>query len=99
MLSWDPPLLAALAPWGLLDVDDRDEFERRYVARLERHGVDAIRARLAELAAAHGAEGLVLLCFESVQAGQWCHRRMFASWEHRTGEHVPELTADGEVDA
>jgi hypothetical protein len=99
MLSWDPPLLSALAPYGLLKVEDKAVFERRYVARLERHGLETIRAQLAELAAEHGADGLVLLCFEDLSIA-WCHRRMFASWwERQTGERVLELTADGEVHA
>ncbi|MEX2646083.1 MAG: DUF488 family protein [Gaiellaceae bacterium] len=79
-----------LAPVGLLQVDDEAEFTRLYRERLDRVGVQKIAARLEELAAAAGAQGVVLLCFES--AGEFCHRRVFAGWwRAQTGTSVSEL--------
>jgi Protein of unknown function, DUF488 len=80
-----------VAPYGLLGKDLTEaEFERGFRDRLERHGVEAIRAKLEEFAG--DAPGVVLLCFEDVHAGETCHRRVFADWWlERTGEDVPEL--------
>jgi len=50
------------------------------------------------VSAAHGGRGLVLLCFEDVEAlGEGsCHRRMFARWwEARTAQRVDELRPGG----
>lgn len=87
----------ALAPKGLKDVKDDDEFERLYRARLESFGVEGIRRMLSDIAAPH-AQGdavplLALLCYEDLtKPGEVCHRRMFASWwTERTGQKVEEL--------
>jgi hypothetical protein len=78
------------APWGLLNLEG-DEFDRRYLARLDARA-DRIVATLADIAQRHPGERLVLLCFEDVHAGQHCHRRTFAEWwEQRFGVAVPEL--------
>jgi hypothetical protein len=82
--------VGVLAPHGLLEVDDLAEFERRYRERLDRLGVEPIRALLAAFAAFSAENGCVLLCYE--KDAELCHRRFFAQWwEERTGEHVPEL--------
>jgi hypothetical protein len=80
-----------IAPYGLLGRDlTEEEFEAGFRARLERFGVDEIRAKLEELAG--DRPGVVLLCFEDVHAGEACHRRVFADWwREQTGEEVPEL--------
>ncbi len=82
-----------LAPYGLLKIERRREFEQHYRRRLERFGAEKIAAVLQSLAAGYEAPGVVLLCFEDLsKRGQWCHRRVFAAWwEKRTGESVPEL--------
>lgn len=70
---------------------DPDEWFARYTAGLAAQP-DAIEQRLAELAAEHPGQTLVLCCFERVERGERCHRRAFAEWwEARTGTPVPEL--------
>jgi hypothetical protein len=84
------PMASQLAPYRLIKIEDDEEFAARYVERLERHGVEAIRARLAEIAAQTGARDLVLCCFERVPSE--CHRGTWARWwRARTGQAVPEL--------
>ncbi len=87
------PLVKELAPWGLVRIADEEEFTRRYRARLESIGVEAIRTRFDEIHATAPGRALVLLCFEKLQApGDWCHRRTWARWWlERTGEVIPEL--------
>jgi hypothetical protein len=89
-LPYAPRFMGELAPWGLLRIEDGDEFTRRYVARLDAVGADRLSGEFQAISAGH--DGVVLLCFE--QAGEPCHRRTFADWwEGQTGERVPELTA------
>lgn len=68
----------------------REAYEPLYLAKFESLLIDAVRARIAELAA---GKIPVLLCFESLKKpGEFCHRRMFADWwERKTGEAVAEL--------
>ena len=83
-----------LAPSGrLFRIEDPVEFRAAYRERLDRLGVDAVRAQLRAIVAAHGGRGAVLLCFEDVRVpGEWCHRRIFAEWwAERTGQVVAEL--------
>ena len=48
-----------------------------------------IEHRIAEEA---GKDGVVLLCFENVLAGERCHRQQVAAWLERiTGNRVEEL--------
>lgn len=85
--------VAMLAPYGLFSIEDRAEFEAAYRAQLDGFGVAKIRAALEDVAAAFGAAGVVLLCFEDLHdPAEWCHRTIFAAWwrEH-TGEEVVEL--------
>ena len=82
--------MSELAPYGLMQIQDEAEFATKYIARLERIGVERIEQRFAGISAAHDGRGLVLLCYEP--AGEPCHRRLFATWlEQQTGQHVPEL--------
>ena len=84
-----------LAPYGgIFDIrDDRDEFTRRYRARLDQIGVDAIFAKLERIAAEHDGRRLVLLCFEDLtKPGEWCHRRIAAEWiEEQPGIAILEV--------
>lgn len=81
-----------LAPTREIFGLEQEGFTRRYLKLLERRGVDQIRVALDEIAGSTPAPGLVLLCFENVLAGEFCHRRLFADWWVRnTGEPVPEL--------
>jgi uncharacterized protein YeaO (DUF488 family) len=72
------------------------EFEANYIEKLDTFGAGSILDRLQSVAAEVGNQKLVLLCFENVNMGELCHRRIFAQWfEERTNEHVPELGAAG----
>ncbi len=83
-----------LMPWGLLSADlSEADFTAHYRARLDKVGVDALRRLFYVISGRHGGARLILLCFEDVNAGKFCHRRVFAAWwEERTGHHVPELS-------
>jgi hypothetical protein len=77
----------------LLGIADNDEFERRYVERLDRFGIEHFRSRFQQISEYKAGAGLVLLCFE--KPGEFCHRRLFARWiEQQTGQHIPELPDD-----
>jgi len=88
------PLLYPDRAW--LGLDQR-AYTRRYLAMLDKVGIEPIRAALAGLGDQAKGRALVLLCFESlspanVKEGQFCHRRIFARWwSDQTGEEVPEL--------
>jgi uncharacterized protein (DUF488 family) len=82
--------LGEAAPYGLLGLDDEDEFTKRYLSRLDAAGIELYLRRFAEISAAHDERGLVFLCFEP--AGEFCHRHLFARWiEERTCVQVREL--------
>jgi hypothetical protein len=96
-LGYTCEFIRRLAPWGLLEVPDADEFSQRYRERLDALGIDAVRRRFRSISAGHDYRGLVLLCFEPV--GQFCHRRVFADWfEREDGQPVPELGGDTQLD-
>ena len=89
-LGYECIYLREAAPWGLREIADHDEFSERYVARLNRLGIDLFLQRFAEISAEHDGRGLCLLCFEP--AGALCHRRVLARWlEEQTGQEVPEI--------
>ena len=69
---------------------DRERFERRYRAKLDRLGVQAVADLIRGVA---GEQGVVLLCYEDVgKEGVWCHRTMFAAgWREQVGEVISEL--------
>jgi hypothetical protein len=89
-----PPLVDGrrLAPWGLLDPElPTDVCRQRYEQRLDELGDEVIEL-LERIAEDHDGERLVLLCFENVHRGEFCHRRWLAEWiEDRYGIVVPEL--------
>jgi hypothetical protein len=92
------PYVRQLAPAGLWGIDDRAEFARRYRARLDAIGVEAIYGKLAEVAGRFPGEPLALLCFEDVDAGQPCHRRLFAAWWlERTTQTIEERNTAGKL--
>ena len=92
-LPYAPRFMSELAPWGLLRIEDGEEFTRRYVARLDAVGAERLEWEFDAISTGH--DGIVLLCFE--QAGEPCHRRTFADWwERQTAQPVPELA--GSVD-
>jgi hypothetical protein len=68
---------------------ERAEYDPLYRAKLDAAGVEKIRAEIRALTDERPA---VLLCFESLMDGAWCHRRIFADWwQEKTGEIVAEL--------
>jgi hypothetical protein len=88
--------LAELAPTRAMladyKVDGWPEFSRRMNAQLDALDLDALVVRLRRLIAENGDRGLVLLCFEDVNAGQLCHRRIVAEFlERRLDVACPEL--------
>ncbi|WP_018559229.1 MULTISPECIES: hypothetical protein [unclassified Streptomyces] len=73
-----------------------DAYEFSYRRLLAGHGLDAITAELAAIAAGHEpGRPLVLLCFDRLnKPGAWCHRSHLARWwTEQTGQDVPELGA------
>ena len=73
-------------------IDHRRECTAAYHARLDGLGCDAVLGLLNEVSEANGGADLVLLCFEDVRSGDWCHRLVLAEWlESRCGLVVPEL--------
>ena len=89
---------ATLVPFGIFGkIEDRDEYTRRYLARLDRFGVEKVMAELEAISQAHGGAPLALLCYCSLERpGAWCHRRLAAAWlEEQTGLRVPELREGG----
>jgi hypothetical protein len=82
-----------LAPYGLINIKDREEFETRYRERLDGHGADRIAAALRAIHDGQPAPRLplALLCFEDLDKGEWCHRRTFATWwEENTGQAIED---------
>lgn len=84
--------VGALKPFGLLDLDGA-EFTARYRDRLEKVGTAKLWRVFHAISRKHDGARLVLLCYEDVLAGQFCHRRVFADWwQERAGQAVPELS-------
>lgn len=85
-----------LMPFGLLQINDRALYEKKYRERLDRIGVDRIQAALDSFGI---DKPVVLLCYEDVRdPSQWCHRTMFAQWWlEQTGEIADELPDPSEV--
>lgn len=90
-LAQHAPYIKELAPAGLLRQPplEPNEFDRLYLERLDRFGVDQIAVRLNAVYADYG-KPLALACFEADPSD--CHRGTFARWWHgRTGQEVSEL--------
>jgi hypothetical protein len=72
-----------------------EEFRTRYRAQLHRVGIKEIQMMIDKMQARHPGERLVLLCFEKVLDGEYCHRRVFAEWYYEeTGVVIGELVVD-----
>ncbi|MDQ2960533.1 MAG: hypothetical protein M3R48_05725 [Candidatus Dormibacteraeota bacterium] len=92
--------IKSLAPYGgVLKIEDRDEFTRALVARLERPGIlTHVIGRVNEIATWTQSAGLVLCCFEDFEKNPktWCHREIVAAWwERQTGDVMYEMTNAG----
>jgi hypothetical protein len=83
MVEW-----RTVAPYGLLDVTDPDEFRRKYRHRLRRL-TPKILAELRELCEAYAPLPLALCCFERDPAD--CHRSILGEWLAEKGVTVTEL--------
>jgi hypothetical protein len=81
-----------LAPPGhLFHIQERAVFEPKFFAHLDKVGIERIAEAFTTLHLATGQD-LVLLCFERVDQGDWCHRLCVAKWwEARTGQAILEL--------
>jgi hypothetical protein len=91
------PLLhaKAITPWYEFRLDEA-EAEAKYKERLDREAHRVIR-QLAALVTEAGDQTLVLLCYDDLDAGAYCHRRWFADWLwDRYGIEVPELHNTGD---
>lgn len=79
-----------LMPFGLLQINDRELYEKKYRERLDRIGPDRIQDALDRFGV---DKPVVLLCYEDVRdPSQWCHRSIFAQWWlEQTGEIADEL--------
>jgi Protein of unknown function, DUF488 len=84
------PYLKELAPDRAWFDAPGDEFDRHYLAKLERYAAD-IERKLTWIEPEHGR--LCVLCFErNVKGPHDCHRRIFAEWgQERWGVEIPEL--------
>ena len=84
--------VAQLAPAATYFNEPRPVFEAGYRADLDRLGAPRIAELLHAITAQTGDHRLVLLCFEDLSKGDWCHRRTFAQWwQDTTGDAVREL--------
>jgi len=81
------PAPTVLMPSGWMFDLESAAFDVAYLTKLDRIGVDRIRARLATIPS---AGNLALACFEADPAH--CHRGLLAAWWFKqTGEVVPEI--------
>lgn len=82
-----------LQPRGWYFHASDDDFLAAYDAQLSRYGTERLQDRFDAIAAEFG-QPLVLLCFESLASGEWCHRTHFRQfWLRQTGQDIPELGA------
>lgn len=78
-------------PSSIFAMTDEFAFRRKYFEHLDKIGVEGVK-RLLEKMGYGKAEQIVLLCYEDITSGKWCHRTMFAEWwEKNTGEKVKEF--------
>jgi hypothetical protein len=71
-----------------------EEYERAFLAQLERYGARRIARELAQIARQQDAESLALCCWES--SPDRCHRGLFAAWWLVTvGERIEEVPEIG----
>jgi len=81
------PQLAPLR--HMLKMEDEEECRRLYYSK--------ILAKLDPQKVYEDLRGKILLCWEDLSKGEWCHRRMVAEWiESELGLKVPEFTKEGQ---
>lgn len=80
-----------LKPYGISFKSTFEEFEKKYIERLEKYGVESIRKELQSVCEGH--KNVILMCHE--KNPEECHRRMFAKWwKEKTGEEIEEYGVD-----
>ena len=78
-------------------------YDKKYIAKLNKIGVEAIKSEFTKLRKIAGKREIVLLCYESlspekVAEGQCCHRKTFVKWwEQKTGEKIAEISPHHQV--
>ena len=84
--------LRTVAPHGQFGGDlDEHEFRAAYLQGLDDHA-DKVVAELADLVRRHPRQPLVVMCFDDLDAGRFCHRSMWAGWmAERFGIEVDEV--------
>lgn len=106
---WKTPIpkeqvMLEIAPHRSYFQAPEEEFHRRFLQQLDRHGVEYLVSRfnhIGDLAPSFPEGGrLVILCFETLTT--WdsieCHRGMFRQWwSRRTGQILTELDIHPEV--
>ncbi len=86
------PYASTTAPYGLRGIGDQAEFRKAYRHRLHKIGIDKVYDQIATIAADYPGQPLVLLCYEDLTKGEWCHRTLFAEWWfEKTGQQIPEM--------
>jgi hypothetical protein len=94
----DWPACHLLSPrWSYFYAPDA-EFDRQYVAQLERFGFPRVKAVLERIAREHDADRLALICHEARR--EECHRALTARWlAAGLGESVDEVDAPAPMHA
>lgn len=91
---WMPGIdkIKALAPYGVKDIPDDDDFRVAYAERLDAHE-DEIKAELVRLSKKWPGQRLVLLCWEDLTKPdvEMCHRTEAAKWLRARGLAVEEI--------
>jgi catechol 2,3-dioxygenase-like lactoylglutathione lyase family enzyme len=94
-LTFDIPprcFIAPLAPARSYFKAPDEVFIEKYLEQLDGKGPKFFQTRIEELLIEYEKETAVLLCYEKLSKGKWCHRTLFADyWLGKTGEEVPEL--------
>lgn len=91
---WRGPKLETLPstyPGDLRHLEDRKQFEVLYRLNLDA-ATDRVASELEALSAGYSGLTLVLLCYEDLSKGKWCHRTVLAEWlQSRMEIAIPEL--------
>ncbi|AYD87404.1 hypothetical protein SEA_VALENTINIPUFF_111 [Microbacterium phage ValentiniPuff] len=91
---WMPGIdkIRALAPYGVKDIPDDDDFRVAYAARLDEHE-DEIQRELLRLSKKWPGQRLVLMCWEDLTKPdvEMCHRTEAAIWLRKRGLTIEEI--------
>ena len=91
---WMPGIesIPALAPYGVKDIPDDDDFRVAYAERLDSKEAE-IQKALQRLSAKYPGQRLVLLCWEDLTKPdvEMCHRTEAAKWLRARGLQIEEI--------